>query len=403
MRPSRPPWWPVPTTSRLTPTGWNVIALDVTLALSLLAWGQSEVWGDGAEVLIGPDWANAATYAFMSLVLLVRRRWPILALTAQVTALIALSIPAGGTSQSLGWLLALAAGLYAVARYRDRGAVVGAAVPVLMMFVVLTAAESAAGKLPTGGELLGTLPFLGILLGAWLLGRYRRTRWLLAWEQMNLLRMEATVREAQLRQHAADERQVMAAELHDVLAHGLSVMVRQAEAAEARLDHDPGRARTGMQSVATTGRASLDEVRRFMQRLREATVETPDSPGLDRLGDLVSTVRLTGLEVTLTTSGDLAAVPASSATAAYRVVQEALTNVLRHALASSASVALDRQEHDLTVRVVDDGCGAPDGLVPGGGLAGMKQRAEALGGNVTVGSNVGGGFAVTVVLPGGAR
>ncbi|MFT7837595.1 sensor histidine kinase [Saccharothrix sp. BKS2] len=187
----------------------------------------------------------------------------------------------------------------------------------------------------------------------------------------------------------AEEQARIARELHDVIAHGVSVIVVQAAAADDVFDRAPDRARESLRSIEATGRATLDELRKLLAG--------PDGrPGLDRLADLVGPLRAAGLLVDVRC--ERPPLPPGVDESAYRIVQEALTNTLRHARASRAEVLVRDDGGVLELEVRDDGRGgAPVG--PGRGIAGMRERAALLGGTVEAGPVPGGGFRVRARLP----
>jgi signal transduction histidine kinase len=208
-------------------------------------------------------------------------------------------------------------------------------------------------------------------------------------------------REEEARRAVADERVRIARDLHDVVAHHLSVIVVQAEAAQEVLATRPDRAVDAMGTVADTARTALGELRLVVGVLRSDGGRAPQ-PDLDAVDDLVASVRQAGLAVAVRTEGEPRAVGGVVGVAAYRVVQEALTNVLRHAAAGQAEVALAYGDDTLVVTVSDDGRGgrAPAPDRPGGhGLAGMRERVTVLGGSLDAGPRAEGGFAVRARLP----
>jgi signal transduction histidine kinase len=207
------------------------------------------------------------------------------------------------------------------------------------------------------------------------------------------------------RQAARDERLRIARDLHDVVAHHVSVIAVQAEAAQEVLATSPERAEAAMGNVADTARAALGELRRVLGVLRSDAARTPQ-PDLSALADLVASVRGAGLSVSVHTSGDERPVDALVGLTAYRVVQEGLTNVLKHAGPCQADVALDYRSDELVVSVVDDGTatagppsknGSSDGS--GQGLAGMRERVAVVGGSFAAGPRDEGGFALRATLP----
>jgi len=378
--------------------------LDAVLAASLCAWGQAEVWGSGAEMLVGPKWANAAVYAIMSLFLLGRRQVPVWTLTAQC-AVLSVLVVAYGSSETLAWVLPLTAGVYAVAAYRATRRILGATMPVLLCLGTMSVADAAHR---VQADVLGALPFLGLLAGAWLLGEYARTRRLYFNQLTVSAEWAARERERLVREGAAEQRTRIARELHDVLAHGMTVMVRQVEAGQARLATDPEKARASFDAVAEAGRRSLDEVRRLVYLLREnETAEgqkepratSNPAPHIDEVGLLAAHVSRTGLAVDVRGLNDVSGVPAGLGLALYRIVQEALTNSMRHGHARSATVTLGREGGAVVAEILDDGVGPGGPIVTGSGLTGMHERAALYGGTVKVDAGEAGGVVVRAVLP----
>jgi signal transduction histidine kinase len=196
------------------------------------------------------------------------------------------------------------------------------------------------------------------------------------------------------------ERGRITRELHDVVAHGLSVMVVQAQGAKVMLGPDPARTEAALTTIVTTGRASLAEMRRLLGLARtEAHAELAPQPSLATLPDLVDRVRDSGTPVDFRVTGEPAALPPGIELSVYRIVQEALTNTLKHAAPGTAcTVELDFQPAGLRVRVHDSGepTGPPS---PGNGLRGITERVHALGGDLRAGPAPGGGFEVSALLP----
>jgi signal transduction histidine kinase len=217
----------------------------------------------------------------------------------------------------------------------------------------------------------------------------------------------ARVRAEQARRAAADERLRMAQDLHDTIGHGLAVIAMQAGVALHVLDRDPAQARESMEAVRTTSRESLEHLRTQLDTLRGTDDPGARRPtaGLADLPRLIDRVRAGGLAVRLT---GLPRVPDAVGTAAYRIIQESLTNVLRHAGSTSASVTMDVSAGVLRVTVADAGRapGVPAPPPPesgGSGIAGMRAQAQALGGSLTAGPGPGPGFTVAAELPVGER
>lgn len=245
--------------------------------------------------------------------------------------------------------------------------------------------------------------FCGTALIAWVLGdsmRYRRGYYAALEERAARLERE---RDAQDQVVAAAERARIARELHDVVAHHVSVMVVQADGASYALDTNPAQVRQALRAISVTGRQALTEMRRLLGLLRSgaAGAELAPQPGLDQLRELIEQVRGAGMSVSLTLDGAPRPLPDGAELAAYRVVQESLTNTRKHAgLAAAAAVLLSYTADGLTVQVSDDGQGiATDGHGPGHGLDGMRERIGMYGGTVTAGPLSRGGYRVTARIP----
>ena len=259
---------------------------------------------------------------------------------------------------------------------------------------------------------LGDVAFAVVFVGApWLAGLAMKVRedrentWRARNEQ---LRAEQDARE---RRAVAAERSRIARELHDVVSHAIAVTVLQARGARRQLGHDEEAVRRALDAIDHTTTQALSDMRRLLALLRD-TEDGPlgaPQPTLDRLPDLVDDVRGSGLPVDLHVSGDAQSVPPGVELSAYRIVQEALTNVLKHAgSGASATVDLEYCDDALELRVVDDGRGArapspaggTDGQPPSGhGLVGIRERVAVVGGQVSTGPGADGGFTVSVRLP----
>ncbi|MGH2406551.1 MAG: sensor histidine kinase [Candidatus Limnocylindrales bacterium] len=247
----------------------------------------------------------------------------------------------------------------------------------------------------------------GILAGCWLVGDTLRRRT----DQVAVFRARATAleveREEASRRAVVEERARIARELHDVVAHSVSVMVVQAAAARRVLATKPHEARASLQAIETTGREALAEMRRLLGIMRREDLDgdgTAPQPGLARLATLVEAMRATGLPVELHIEGVAGALPPGVDVSAYRVVQEALTNALRHADPARVTVVVRYRQDDVEVEVSDDGKGsvADSALSGGGGLLGMRERVALFHGDFDAGTRAGGGFTVRARLPFGS-
>lgn len=205
------------------------------------------------------------------------------------------------------------------------------------------------------------------------------------------------------RQAAEAERAAIARELHDLVAHSVSMIAVRAESATYTTPDLSPEARTAFQDIAGTARSSMAELRRLLGvlRTRDERAETSPQPTLDRIGELIEQHRVVGGRAELRISGERVALSASWELSAYRIVQEALTNARRHAPGARTLVEIDYLADRLDIRVRDDGPGpaAPTGASPGHGLAGMRERAALLGGRLRTGPGPGGGFLMEAELP----
>jgi signal transduction histidine kinase len=247
--------------------------------------------------------------------------------------------------------------------------------------------------------------FAGPTLIAWVLGdstRYRRAYYLNLEERAARLERD---RDAHAQIAAAAERARIARELHDVVAHNVSVMVVQADGAAYALDADPDRARVALAAISATGRQALTEMRALLGVLRKGDESSQPVlaplPDLGQLDELLDQTRAAGLSVSCTTEGEPRPLAAGTALTVYRIIQESLTNIRKHTgPAVSANVVLRYTADAVQITVTDNGIGAAapcDGA--GHGLTGMTERAVMYGGSVAAGPVPDGGFEVTATLP----
>jgi signal transduction histidine kinase len=209
-------------------------------------------------------------------------------------------------------------------------------------------------------------------------------------------------REESARRAADEERARIARELHDVVAHSMSVMVVQAGGVRSLLEPHQERQREALLAIERTGREALTEMRRMLGVLRrsdEGQAALVPQPGLDHLHRLVGQVREAGLPVELHVEGVAAALPPGIDLSAYRVVQEGLTNALKHAGPARAEVTIRYDETAIQIEVTDDGTATPNGSDPGHGLVGMRERVALYGGTMEAGPRTEGGYALRVTLP----
>jgi len=366
---------------------WNWLRRHPLLVDVALALGLATIYAGRALHL--QRGAGGVTLALLQVApLVVRRRYPFAVLTV-VAAATLLDIAVYST----GVPVAAAVAAYTVAAQRGR------------VESLLVAAVAALGIAASALVFDGPTQALGDLVpfaAAWVFGDNIGTR--RAYTRALELTNERLEREqeAQAARAVAEEQARIARELHDVIAHSMSVIVVQAAAANDVFDTRPERAREALRAIESTGRSTLEELRHLLGAVRgEDETEYAPQPGLDRVDELVAQVRATGLRVAVSVEGKPRALPAALDLSAYRVVQEALTNTVKHAHATHADVALRFGDSALDVEVRDDGRGenAADGDGSGHGLIGMRERVSVFGGSLEAGPAPGGGFAVAARFP----
>ena len=215
---------------------------------------------------------------------------------------------------------------------------------------------------------------------------------------------ERRSRAEEARRQASEQRLAIARELHDVLAHSISLINVQAGVALELMDGRPEQARVALTAIKQASRDALVEVQSVLGALRQPGEQAPRAPSasLRNIDELVQQTRVAGLDVVVRSAGDLATLPKAVDATGFRIVQEALTNVVRHAGAANVSIELCREGSVLTATVDDDGRGrteTPEKSGGGNGITGMRERAAALGGRVDAGPRHGGGFVVRARLP----
>ncbi|MEU8431634.1 histidine kinase [Streptomyces sp. NPDC029216] len=320
-----------------------------------------------------------------------RRRAPVAALIGMIAAGSVYQLALDGPGQPLPYAGLI--GVYSIALLRPPRVrlAVGAA-------VVVVIAVSVGLNTGTARELLFSL---FVFAAAFALGRLQAVRqaYTAAVEDRAAQLERANRIEAE--QAAARERARIAREMHDILSHAVSIMVVQAEAGPVAVRRAPERAEAAFEAIAETGRDAMAQLRTMLGVLRaeEAAPRAPQ-PGIGALPALVDRVRASGLAVSYERTGEVRELPAALEATVHRVVQEALTNVVKHAGASAVDVRLEYGPRELAVRVTDDGRG-PAGGAPGGhGLIGIRERAAAHGGTAWTGPGADGrGFTVLVTSP----
>jgi signal transduction histidine kinase len=405
--PSRTPLGTAPRRFRGPFARWPRAA-DAVLATALFLATVLVVDGPNDSLVIRPigdvPVAVLLVFAVASAALYWRRRAPVVVLGVAVATW---AVTLGSGYADLGGVAIIA--LYSAGRYaiQDRWVHLGVGAAIVLVVV-----DGLTDPVPWGEVVLGAV----VMFGAWYVGRRVRLRQERA---AQLLREQA----AEARRVVIEERTRIARELHDVVAHRVSVMTVQAGAAKAVAAEDPAAALQAMGAVEEAGRQALDELRHLLGVLRPATGldGLGPQPGLADLPRLVEEVRGAGLEVSLATDGVPAELPARVDLSAYRIVQEALTNVLKHAgPGAHTEVRLGTDRSGIVIEVLDDGRGtaksveSASGRQPedpdrqdrrsaGHGIVGMRERALLLGGTLDARSRPGGGFRVVAHLPTGGE
>ncbi len=367
------------------------------LALVVLVAAEVEAWLAVSEKDPGTRILAALLAAAVCCPLLLARRMPLAALLA---VLVAAALDSRfGASLGMTWVVVLVATFGLGAWAGGRAAVVGVvtlAVAVLAIDVPRLQAGAAVGDVVPGWLILASV----FGLGRWIRARRR--------DQADLVARTAALeraREEETRAAAAHERARIARELHDLVGHGLAVIVLQAQAADRTLSTDPESARRAVGAVVTAGRDALAELRRLLDVLATGDGDaTAPLRGLADLEALAAQVRDAGLAVHVSVSGSPRPLSPGLDLSAYRIVQEALTNTLRHAGRATADVRVHYRADALEVEVLDDGsAGHVDGVGPPGrvghGLIGMRERTALYGGTLEAGRRSRGGFAVRAVFP----
>ena len=370
--------------------------VDVVLAAAVTALGTVEV---AVGQLRGPLWATSLSVALLGVPLLWRRHFPWTALLISYGTMLGLHLL---RIDQYNYLASVASALLIM--FAFAGAVeLGQAVAGLVLASALLVVAALDG-------LAAIIWGVGLVVGAWTAGRALRARRLLI-EQLARTTEELRLsREAHARDAVSAERTRIARELHDVIAHSVGVMVVQAGAVERMIPLDPDRAIVAAESVQDCGRQALADLRHLLGVLRPDDEDADDrtgaldpQPGLADVPALVERLRRAGLTVRVTVAGEQRTLPAGVDLAAYRIVQEALTNVLKHGQGRTATLALAYRDGGVDLEVVNpSAAGRGDDRRPSGGhgLVGMRERTSMYGGTFSAGPREGGEFAVRVRLPG---
>jgi signal transduction histidine kinase len=369
-------------------------AADITIVVALLASGFGQLaWGDTK----GPIWANAVLMTAIALPALWRRSHPELAFSASMTAVLVVTLvyyPSGTEGPGEAWfaflIMTFSLGLHGRARARTAATLFGAGA-----FAAINAGQLSVGTDPFDVLTAWVFPVIA-WLGGWALQR-RQTA-----ADRSQRRAEAAERHAAEARMAVElERGRIARELHDIVAHNVSVMVLQAGAARQVLASDPQRAESSLGAIERTGRQAIDEMRRLLGILRREGEELPTGPppGIAQLAELAGQLREAGIRVEVELEGTPRELPPSVDLSAYRVVQEGVTNVLRHSGAESATVRVCFGTDRLDLEVLDDGSSPSANGTGGFGLVGMRERLAVFGGTLDASPRPEGGFALRASIP----
>lgn len=393
-------------------------ASDVVFAALMTAITVSGSYGEGHphnpsdviqfhhQPIPQPSAGALLLVAVASIVLVWRNQWPVAVLAVSTAAVLAYTLLDYVNGAAL---LAPAAALYALAARMNVRRALAAAGITLAALLAATAARN-----PFGAATSGPVVVLPVLLAAACLGGIAVSN-----RRAFVASIQARA-DDEARRRVDEERLRIARELHDVVAHTMSTINVQAAAAALLLTDRPDRAAEALAAIRTASKNGLRELRAMLNVLRQADEQDPTAPapGLRELDGLIAGANQAGLPTTLTVSGDPAALPPEADLSAYRIIQESLTNAIRHAGAASAAVTLRYLDDMLQIDVTDtgrgvlrtgpgsNGAGEAGGGQPatwqvgsGHGLVGMRERAAAVGGTFQAGPAAGGGFQVTAALP----
>jgi signal transduction histidine kinase len=372
-------------TRRLEFRHW--VAIDVLAAAVMIAAVTARPPA-GTRGMTANVPVDVALVCAAALALAARRRWPLCALAVSAAAQVAIGFVQAGSQEAL---LAMALVTYTVARVKPALPARIALLSVLVAFTLAAILSPGSSSVPVvfgsaSVAIVRAATEAAFISAAWAIGR--------------AMRSAAAYNERYARATVQEERMRIARELHDVVAHSMSVIAVQAGVGHFVIRNRPEEAEKALAVIETTSRESLTEMRRLLDMLRE---ERPGdllpAPGLADLAELVDQTRLGGLQVEMTVAGEPLDLPAGADLAAFRVIQEALTNVLKHAGTSRCRVAVGYAASGVTITVADEGPGPYKGT-EGHGLAGMRERVAMYGGTVQAGPRrPGPGFAVEAWLP----
>jgi signal transduction histidine kinase len=371
-------------------------AVDTGLALALAAAMTLTISvAEEPDASRSPDALAYLLGLGLAALLLLRRRWPLGVLIGSV-GLLAVYYGLDYPAFSAAVPLAVPAYLAALA---------GRGVPAAALLAVFVVLGGTVARLDEGESLAEVLrdsliTDAALLAAVLLLGEAVRNRRAWAEEVRGRLLRAEQEREREAERRVQEERLRIAREMHDVLAHTIAAINVQAGVGADVIDDAPEKARASLRDIRRQTRDAMSELRAVLGVLRDPAPEAPraPAPGLAELDGLIESAGEAGVEVALTVTGEARPLPNAVDLTAYRIVQESLTNVLRHARTSAASVRVHFEADAIDVQVEDDGRGTQDGA-NGFGLTGMRERVAAVGGTLQAGAAPGGGFRVHATLP----
>lgn len=368
------------------------VLFDLLVASAVLIPGQLEVWtGAGATHLQGPHWVQALGYGLGALLLLRRRVNPV-GVFAGLVAIYVAEFVVVGAPEGYGVAVPPMVAAYSVARWEGRRPAWWG----LVLLLLLGLAWSTFDPVPaTAAARVREAVWWSPWVIAWLLGALVRSRVQNA-EQRRLRRQEMATRAV------TEERNRIARELHDVIGHSVSIMTVQASAVRRRLNDDQASEREALETVETTGRQALAEMRRMVGVLRQSgeAADREPAPGLTELPRLVDQFRSAGLPVDVAVTGQARPLAPGLDLTAYRLVQEALTNSLRHAVSPTrAEVSIGYTSEHLELAIRDDGRRVAPGAEAGHGLLGLRERVSVYGGDLIARPRPEGGFELLATMP----
>ena len=363
---------------------------DLLIAAAVVAIGQYEVWLTSG---VRPRAVAAPAELVLGLGLAWRRSFPLATVVL---------VAAASTAETLGGVPMISSAVPLIATViAVYTLVVQAPLRRALLGLAISLGGFALGTLSSHNS-IGNFEFGALfVVGVWIVGRTVRTQTATASELAQRTVALEREREERALRAVEQERARIARELHDVIAHSVSVMVVQAGAGEEVLRRDPERAADVLRSIQQTGREALSEMSRLLGILREHGDELGlvPQPGLSDLDELLEQARRAGVPVRFGVEGHQRALAPGVELSLYRIVQEALTNTRKHAGPARASVVLRYSESDVVVEVADDGAGSHDGYGGGNGLIGMQERVTVYGGSLEAGPRAQGGYLVRARIP----